>query len=49
MVPKTPILDDAVEVSPGVVASAQECLDGPDDALVDDSKYSASDSVSLPL
>jgi hypothetical protein len=49
MVPKTPILDDAVEVSPGVVARALECLDGPDDALVDDSEYSASDSDSIPL
>jgi hypothetical protein len=49
MVPKTPILGDAVEVSPGVVARALECLDGPDDALVDDSEYSASDSDSLPL
>jgi hypothetical protein len=36
-------------VSPGVVARALECLDGPDDALVDDSEYSASDSDSLPL
>ena len=49
MVPKTPILGDAVEVSPGVVARALECLDGPDDALVDDSEYSASDNDSIPL
>jgi hypothetical protein len=43
IVPRTPILGDAVEVGPGVVAKALECLEGPDDASVDDSEHCVSD------
>lgn len=39
LVPKTPILGDAVELGPGVVARALECLEGPDDISVDDLEY----------
>ena len=44
LVPKTPILGDAVEVGPGVVAKALECVDGQDDASVDDLEYSDCDN-----
>ena len=44
LVPKTPILGDAVEVGPGVVAKSLECLEGPNDALVDDLEYCDSNS-----
>jgi hypothetical protein len=44
LVPKTPILGDAVEVGLGVVAKALKCLDGPDDASVDNLEYNDSDS-----
>ena len=39
LIPKTPILGDTVEVGPRVVAKALKCLEGPDDASVDDLEY----------
>ena len=43
LVPKTPMLGDVVEVGRGVVAKALECLEGLDDASVDDLEYCNSD------
>ena len=39
LVPKTPILGNAMEVGPEVVAKALECLGEQDDASVDDLEY----------
>ena len=38
LIPKTPILSDAVEVAPEVVAKELECL-GQDDTSLDDLDY----------